>query len=167
MIGSLGGLPAHPLLVHIPVVLVPLAALGALAMAIHPAWLPRYGALFTAIAGVGFIGALFAADTGESLLETFRAAGQTVPATLDDHAEMGNAVSLFAGVFFVLMLGWVVFAWWRRRAGEERATKVVRKPSVLSVVLAVLVVLAGVSATASVTWTGHSGAKSVWERTNK
>jgi len=160
-------LPNHPLLVHIPVVLVPLAAIGAIAMAIRPAWLQRYGAIVTGIAFAGFLGALFAADTGESLLETFEAAGQTVPATLNDHAEMGDNVAIFAGVFFFLLLGWVLFAWWRRRVGEEKAVKTVRKPKLLSIVLSVLVVLAGVGGTVSVTLTGHSGAKSVWERTNK
>jgi uncharacterized membrane protein len=165
VIGSLGGLPTHPLLVHIPVVLVPLAAIGAIAMAIRPAWLERFGVVVTVIAGVGFVGAAFAADTGESLLDTFRSQGVTIPDSLNDHAEMGENVAVFAGVFFVLLLAWVLFAWWRRRAGEEKAVAKVRKPKLLAIVLSILVVLAGVGSTVSVTLTGHSGAKSVWDRT--
>src|SRR5919198_3356924 len=37
------GLPAHPLLLHVPVILVPLAGLAALAFCARPAWLDRYG----------------------------------------------------------------------------------------------------------------------------
>ena len=49
--------------------------------------------------------------------------------------------------------------------GEERAVARVRRPKVVAVVLALLVVLSGFTATASVYLTGHSGAKSVWEDT--
>jgi len=38
-------LPTHPLLVHIPVVLVPLAAFGAIAIAARPKWMTHYGLL--------------------------------------------------------------------------------------------------------------------------
>ena len=37
------GLPAHPLLLHIPVVFVPIATLGGLALAARPDWLLRFG----------------------------------------------------------------------------------------------------------------------------
>lgn len=40
---NLFGLPAHPLLVHLPVVMVPIAATMALLMTIRPAWLDRFG----------------------------------------------------------------------------------------------------------------------------
>ena len=72
---------------------------------------------------------------------------------------------LMAGVFFLVTLAWVGFAWWRRRVGEEKAAAVAKKPQLLNVVLSVLVVLGGVAATWSVTAAGHSGATSVWEKT--
>jgi hypothetical protein len=34
---TISGLPAHPLLVHIPVILIPVAAVGVIIMAIKPA----------------------------------------------------------------------------------------------------------------------------------
>ena len=60
---------------------------------------------------------------------------------------------------------WVLFAAWRRKVGEEHAVARVRRPKVVAIVLALLVVLSGFTATASVYLTGHSGAKSVWEDT--
>ena len=163
MFDKLGGLPAHPLLVHIPVVLIPLAALGALAIAVRPRWMRSFGWLVAGVAGVGFAGAIFASQSGEAYKETLEAAGRTINSTLEDHAEMGDAAQGFAAVFFALVVVWVLFAWWRRHCGEEKVTAAVKKPKLIAILLSVLVVVSGVAATASVTVTGHSGAKSVWE----
>ena len=116
---TLFGLPAHPLLVHVPVVLVPLAAIAVIAMAIRPKWLRTFGPIVAAMAGVGFIGTLLAASSGEELEDTRRAAGETISKTLNDHAELGDTSQAFCAIFFVLLLAWVGFAWWRNRAGEE------------------------------------------------
>ena len=35
------GLPAHPLFLHVPVILIPVAALAALALAARPSWWTR------------------------------------------------------------------------------------------------------------------------------
>jgi hypothetical protein len=37
------GLPAHPLFVHAPVVLIPITIVAAIVFVIKPAWLSRYG----------------------------------------------------------------------------------------------------------------------------
>jgi uncharacterized membrane protein len=164
MFDTLGGVAAHPLFVHIPVVLVPLAAIGAILVAVRPAWLQRYGIIVAALAGIGMIGSALAANTGEQLQEQLLSRGQTPSAALDDHVELGNQVPIFAGIFFALMLAWVLFAWWRRRTGEETATAKVHKPKVVNLVLAVLVVVSGVVATVTVSQAGHTGARSVWEQ---
>jgi hypothetical protein len=164
MIDELGGLPAHPLVVHLPVVLVPLAALGVIAMAIRPAWLRTFGPVVAGMSGVGFVAAVLAASSGEALEDDFRATGQTISDTLNDHAELGEGARLFAALFFVLVLAWVLFARWRAKVGEERATAVTKRPRQLAAALAVLAVLSGGVATVSVYLTGHSGAKSVWEQ---
>ncbi len=164
MLETLGGLPTHPLVVHLPVVLVPLATIGVVLMVIFPKLQQRLGVAVAAIAGVGFLGALLAVGSGEELESSLRRAGETISGTLEDHVEMGESVQFFAGLFFVLTLMWVLFAWWRRRTGEEQAVKVLRKPKVINIVLAILVVASGVTASWSVYATGHSGAKSVWEQ---
>ena len=163
MFDTLGGLPAHPLFVHLPVALVPLAAIGAVCMAVRPQWRQRFGVPVAIIAGVGFIGTLLAASTGEALEEDFTASGQTISEVLKDHAEMGETARLIVALFFFLTLAWVVFSAWQRRVGDEQATAKVRKPRLIGTVLAVVVVLSGVFASASVMLTGHNGAKSVWE----
>jgi Flp pilus assembly protein TadB len=77
---------------------------------------------------------------------------------------MGDAAQSVAGLFFIMVLLWVGFAWWRRRVGEEKATAKVRKPMLLAAVLMVLALGAGVAATTVITIAGHNGAKSVWEQ---
>lgn len=166
MLSSLGGLPSHPLLVHIPVAFIPLATVGVIVLALRPSAVRTFGPLVAAIAGVGFVGAIIAASTGEELEEQFESSGQTISGTLADHTEMGESVRLIAGIFFLLTLGWVLFTWWRARAGEEAATAKVRKPRTVALVFAVLSVIAGIGATASVIQTGHSGAKSVWQESD-
>lgn len=164
MFDQLGGIPAHPLMVHIPVVLVPLAAIGVLAIVFRPRLMKSYGWVVLALSGIGFLGAIFAASSGEALQEKFESAGQNIPSTLEDHIEMGDTAQVVAGVFFALVVVWVLFAWWRRHAGEEKVTATVKQPKLINILLAVLVVIGGVAATTSVTVTGHSGAKSVWEK---
>src|SRR4051794_39308686 len=90
-IQSLFGLPAHPLLVHVPVVLVPLAAIGAVMLVVRRSWIQRFGWAVAAIAGVGWLGTLLAASSGEELV------GQVDRSpSLHRHAELGSNARLFA-----------------------------------------------------------------------
>jgi hypothetical protein len=57
----------------------------------------------------------------------------------------------------------VLFAWWRRRAGEEAAVAKVRKPKLIAVILMVASIGAGAGAAISIAAAGHNGAKAVWE----
>ena len=159
MFETIGGLPAHPLMVHIPVVLLPLATIGIIAMTIRPRLIPHFGWLTVVLAGIGFVGTVLAAGTGEELEDSYRAAD-----TLKDHGELGETVRLLAALFFVVLLAWMLFIRWRNKAGEEAATAKVRKPKQIALVLAVVAILTGAVATVAMTLTAHNGAKSVWEQ---
>ena len=52
-----GGLPAHPLFLHVPVILIPVAGIAALALAARPSWWVRHGVWVTLVAVVA-LGAL-------------------------------------------------------------------------------------------------------------
>lgn len=162
---TIGGLVAHPLLVHIPVVLVPLAMVGTVLMALRPGLRRSFGMVVVVLAGIGFVGALLASNSGESLEERYEASGQSISGTLADHAEMGETAPWIAGAFFVAVTAWVFFCRWRQRAGEERVTAAVKKPRAVAGALLALAVLTGAAASVSVVRTGHSGATSVWEDT--
>jgi uncharacterized membrane protein len=110
-IPDIGGLPAHPLLVHLPVVLIPLVAVFAIVLVIVPRWRHRFLPVLVIGSGLAFVGALLAASSGEELVDKVKRS-----ATLDNHTELGDAAQWVAFVFFVVMLGW--WAW--ERWGRER-----------------------------------------------
>jgi hypothetical protein len=63
------GLPAHPLLVHIPVVLVPLATVGAVLVAVKASWRRSLAVVVAVLAVGGAVGVLLATQSGEALEE--------------------------------------------------------------------------------------------------
>jgi len=129
---SIFGIPSHPLFVHLPAVLVPLAAIGVVVMLARAAWWDRYKWATLAVSGAGALGAILAAGSGEGLEEGVE--GTASRSLLHEHAEAGEAARTGAIVFFIVLLVAVVVA---------------------------LVVSAG-AASWTVYDAGHSGAKSVW-----
>lgn len=156
---KLFGLPAHPLLVHIPVVLVPLAGLIALVMAFKTAWLDKFGWWLVGLTGVGMIGAILAAGSGEGL-ESLQRVGET--AAREDHFELGELARTLSIVFFLVVLAVVALRWYaKNKGGDSGVWSFIRSKAGAIVVAVVLVISAGAA-----TWTmavaGHQGAKLAW-----
>ena len=146
---TLGGIPLHPLVVHAVVVLIPLAAMGLMAIALVPAWRIRFGSLVVAAAAIGSAFVPVATQTGEQLQ-------QTLPSTerIEVHAELGDAV--IVGAVPLLLLAIVL--WWFGRRAEQGAAV----PRWLNVVATVLALVVSVAATVQIVLVGHSGAEAVW-----
>jgi len=140
-----GELPWHPLLVHLPVVLVPLVAIGALAMALRPRVAKRYGALITVGSWVALVASALSRLTGEDL-------AREVPVT-GEHVSYGNVQPIF-----VLVLTACVTVLWL----VDRGIPTNRARPVWLRVWAVVTVVAAVLAVWWTVLTGHSGAVSVW-----
>lgn len=142
MLDSAFGLPLHPLLVHLPVVLLPLAALTILGLVVRPSWRARYGIAALGLLVLGAGGAVLAKLSGDALAERVG-----IPAT---HENWGTILMIVSLVYLVLGGGWLL---WTRRAevatGAQNLAGVV--VAALSVAVVVLTVL-----------TGHSGATAVW-----
>lgn len=142
------GLPAHPLVVHAAVVLVPLTALGVIVMAFWPRFSQRHGWLVVGSAVVAAVSSFVAKESGEALAER-------LAEPRFDHGELGELMPAFAAA----LVGAVLVLWLidRRAATSGGPTR-----SGLRVVVAVVAV---VVAAANVVWivrVGDSGAKSVW-----
>jgi uncharacterized membrane protein len=60
------GLPAHPLLLHVPVVVVPVAGLAALVLLARPAWLARYGAALGVLSVVATAATILTVGAGQA-----------------------------------------------------------------------------------------------------
>jgi uncharacterized membrane protein YidH (DUF202 family) len=145
ILDTVAGLPMHPLVVHAVVVLVPLAAVGLIAMAVRPAFSRRFGVLVVIVAGAGALASIAAKLSGEELAERV--------GTPELHAELGDVMPLVAlGLFVLGLVFWLVD---RGIPGNKP------RPGWL-VVYAILLVLASAFA---VYWTfrvGHSGAEATW-----
>ncbi len=89
---TIGGLVAHPCSSTIPVVLVPLAAIGTIVMAARREWHRRFATVVTVLAGVGAIGVVLASRSGEALEERFEASGQTIGGTSSATPRWGRAL---------------------------------------------------------------------------
>lgn len=166
------GLPAHPLLVHIPVVLVPLALLGALLIAFSARLRARLGWTVAVIAVLGGLGAVLAAGAGESLEDRINETR-----TLEDHEELGEIARLMGVLFAVVVVAFVAGEWWlRRRAARVSSAAAQEDPSApaspassarwmrwLVPAAAVLMLGVGAGATYAMVDAGHSGAKATWD----
>ncbi|HSP28345.1 MAG TPA: DUF2231 domain-containing protein, partial [Ilumatobacteraceae bacterium] len=144
------GLPAHPLVVHAAVILLPLAAVGLLLVAAIPR-ARRLSApivLGTALAATVAVG--LAQQSGEALEDRV-----TETELVEEHAEQGESVLPWAIAVTVMSALVAAEPYARSRLGKLPP-------------LAVTAVLVGASliVAAGATWTvidvGHSGAKSVW-----
>lgn len=150
----MNGIPLHPLLVHIPVVLIPLVLLMTLPSLFSRRWFQWTAPLTLVFSLAAAAGSVLTAWSGEQLMESD---GES-SALLTQHAELGEMTRNIALLLFVLILVQTVL-FWRRRAGR---TAPVATRSALYLVLAALVVLVGIADVVYAVQAGHAGAQLVW-----
>ncbi|HSO69594.1 MAG TPA: DUF2231 domain-containing protein [Arachnia sp.] len=138
-------LPLHPLVVHAAVVLVPIAALGALALVAIPKLRARYGWLTVAVAIAAAVSALTARFTGDVLMESLGLGG--VP-QVQAH-RMWGVWAPWPVLILALVLPVLV-----RFDGSQRV--------VLIRVAAAVTVVAALASLVLIGLTGHAGATAVW-----
>lgn len=153
-LSDLAGLPAHPLLVHLPVVLVPLTGIFALVLVFVPRWRSRFLPVLVVGSVLAYLGAMLAAGSGEALEERVQETE-----ALENHTELGDVAPWLTLLFLAVVVGW--WAW--ERWGRSRMAPDHVAAKVAGVGLPVLVVLTAVLSTGWMVQTGHSGAESVWE----
>ncbi len=156
------GLPAHPLLAHAPIVLIPLTLILAI---VTVAWRRYTRPLSLVLLGLSFVtaGAAFlAAESGEKLQ---RRLPNGEDAAIVNHASLGGTVKLLAILTFLVIAVYTARIWADRLRVRPDSSlgRVIAAPWV-GVVLAVAVL--GLS-TFSTVWTvraGHTGAEAVWKK---
>ncbi|POM22610.1 hypothetical protein BTM25_55600 [Actinomadura rubteroloni] len=154
--GEAFGLPAHPLLVHVPVVLVPLLSAAVAALAARPAWRLRFGVAAGGALVAVMAATMLAAGAGEALRDA-RAGGGPVPAAVAEHGELGGQLRVLVVALTVVFLAVLVLDARRARVPEPGRAAVLagRAAAALVVVLAVLALVWVVRA-------GHAGAELTW-----
>ena len=146
---SILGLPLHPLVVHAVVILLPLGALGALALVVRPRLRAAYGWLTVGVTAAGAGAAVVAFFSGRALAAELGLAGT---ARLARHEAFGTWVPWPA----LALLASLAVLVWASGPGRDRPG-LVRGSGAATVLTSmaslVLVVLAG-----------HAGASAVWGR---
>jgi uncharacterized membrane protein len=143
------GLPAHPLMVHAPVVLLPLASFGAIVLATSAKHRQRYDLFVGTGAVAALITALLANNSGERLSERLE-----LEAAVERHENLAGTTLVLAAAFALLTLVNVATA---RIRAFDRST-------IAGAVLPVVAACMGVLATIWMVRTGHEGARLVWEK---
>jgi hypothetical protein len=158
------GLPAHPLFIHVPVILIPLSILGALACVARPLWFDRYGILLCLVSIAAMSSIFLAMQAGAALESALHLTGQTAH-LISEHSQAAKILA-FVFVAFTAILILTFSA--HRIAGEMGPTglafadDILGRRSAMLVLRGLLVVLA-LAGAFMVFRVGDLGAKAVWQ----
>ncbi len=144
MLETINGIPAHPLFVHFVVVLLPLSALGMIALVLVPRFRGRIQ--------FGFIGGALLFSTGMAFIakDSGQKLNQEVSVSLEHHV-WGERTFLAAAALLVVSAIWIWLVDSRRK-------------SIFTTLFAIGVVVLSLSAITATVLAGDSGAKSVWDK---
>jgi hypothetical protein len=168
---EINGLPAHVLLIHVVIVLVPAAAVMLAASAVWPAARAKLGFLTPAVALIALVLVPITTNAGhwfQSHLPNHF--GQT--AAVRHHAALGSELLPWAiGIFVLATAVWLLgrrFAYgWRAEPASAEGSDRAALPVWVVAVLAVLAVAVAAGGVVQLYRIGDSGAKSVWGNTLK
>ncbi|MCQ4205643.1 DUF2231 domain-containing protein [Streptomyces longispororuber] len=154
----INGLPAHILLVHFVVVLVPLTALALAVCAIWPRVARRMGIVLPLLALVTLVSVPLTTEAGEWLERHVDR-----DALVRRHASLGDGLLPWVGCLFLL----AVAIWWmaRRAAASGSGSSGGRtqlSAALVRIAAAVLAIVVSVGAVVDVYRIGDSGAKAAW-----
>ena len=148
LLDTVSGLPVHSLVVHAVVVLVPLAAVGAVLMAVWRSFSRRFAPLIVIVAAIAAGSALVAKESGEKLAVRV---GGGPPA----HMSLGRWMPVIAGALFVLVLVfWLV----------DRGIPLNRPRPLWLKLLGVALIVVALFATFWTVRVGHTGSEAVWNQ---
>jgi hypothetical protein len=168
---TVDGIPAHPLVVHGVVVLLPLAAVGTLLVVARPVWRRQLDVWVLLLALGGVASVPVATRTGDELKRALGGGGELV----EIHEQRGDTLLLPAVLFLVLLAVTVVAG--RRADGSAFTDGAGSRHAVatgtatataagtwqrVTLITGVLAALAGLVVTGLVVWIGHSGSAAVY-----
>jgi len=158
-----GGLPAHPLFVHVPVILIPTTVVSAVVFVIRPAWLSRYGIALAAVSIVAMSSLFPTLQAGAALRGALHLQG-TAATLISEHSQAAHILAIVYVIFTATLI--VTFAAQRISGGRPTGLGVLdgllSSRSMFSA-LRVLLVLLSIGAGYMVFRTGDLGAKAVWQ----
>jgi hypothetical protein len=172
---TLFGLPTHILLLHVVVILLPVAAVAAVGVALVPPFRHRYG---LAVVVFTFVTTLFVPLTSQ--------AGEALAARLPNdpsivrHGAIGQQVVIWAAVFGLCLAAVVALDLLRRAGAPAEELTATERWAVARLsgappeepahwtgtaltIARILAIAAAIGVTVMVIRAGHSGAQAVWD----
>ena len=153
------GLPAHPLFVHVPVVLIPLVSLGAIAMACSARVRAQFGWLVLALGIVAGLSTQLAIETGQALRHS-------VPqsAALRRHVQIAESIRPLILVVFLIAAAVMLTDRFAKGAWPFRGRTGTAPGVAVRAVLIGLTVVFVLGANVRLYQIGESGARATWQR---
>ena len=156
-IDQVNGIPAHALLVHATVVLVPLACALTIGSALWPALRNRLGIITPLMAFVAMVMVPVTTEAGEWLARRMR----NTP-LIEKHVEIAdNLLPWVVGVFAVAVVQWGYYRF-GLPASVGRGSRKPTQNVPAMVLLALLAVVTAAGSVVEIYRIGDSGAKAVW-----
>lgn len=156
------GLPAHVLVVHAVVVLLPLSALGAVVIALSATWRSRLRGVVAALATFALVSTFVAVRSGQEFMRSFALEQDPL---VSDHAALGESARWWVLAFWLILIAYLVL---ERRlvptADLDGASEGRADATMWLRVAAVALIVVSVVSTVQVLVTGHAGSRAVWER---
>jgi hypothetical protein len=159
------GLPAHPLFLHVPVILIPVAAIGALVLVAWPRLFARHGLWIGLVAVVALGATNLTIGAGHALRNDLNLQG---PGIVAQHASAADKLRALLILFTALLL--VAVAAFRTAGPRvtgvgpvDGALTAIRSSAALGAALRVIVAVLAVASLYYVFHTGDLGAKAVWQ----
>jgi uncharacterized membrane protein len=159
-ISKIFGIPAHPLFVHVPVVLIPLVGIGAIAMALSGRVRNQFGWLVLGVGIVAGISTQFAIMSGQALRHH-------VPqsAELSRHVHIAESIRPLILLLFLVALTVMLIDRRARGAWPFSRREAGRPPgSITRACLIAVTVVVAVGTNVRLFQIGDSGAKATWQR---
>jgi uncharacterized membrane protein len=157
------GLPAHPLFVHVPVVLIPTTVIIAVVFVVKPAWLTRYGIALALVSILAMSSIFLAMQAGAALRGALNLQGQAAT-LISEHSHAAHILAIVYVLFTATLI--ITFAAQRISSGMPTGLSILDEllsSKALFSALRVLLVLLAIVTSYMVFRTGDLGAKAVWQ----
>ena len=158
-----GGLPAHPLFVHVPVVLIPITVVTAIVFMVKPEWFSRYGIALAVVSIVAMSSIFLTLQAGAALRGALNLQGQAAN-LISQHAQAAHYLAYIYVVFTATLI--ITFAAQRISGGMPTGLGIVDRllsPKPIFAALRVALVVLSIGAGYMCFRTGDLGAKAVWQ----
>jgi hypothetical protein len=158
-----GGLPAHPLFIHVPVILIPTTIVAAIVFVIKPQWLTRYGIALALVSIVAMSSIFLAMQAGAALRGALNLQGRTAK-LISEHSQAAHILAIVYVLFTATLI--VTFAAQRISGGMPTGLGIVDgllSPKPMLVTLRSMLVVLSLVAGYMCFRTGDLGAKAVWQ----